>query len=830
MFELSDDDDEFWEDLPLLDVTKKIESKSEVDIASKRQCLEKENIQSENDCINGGVKKQVRTQSGALPTPVLSNFTGTNLQQSAHGNRITCGFFTPVKSPDERSSNNSDILEPRKQGVEVNDSISSEIVDTPHHGLNTPRGITHVEFSTQNIQRGITHGEPSTPNMPRSVTHGEPSTPNISRGLTYGEQITPNIPKRKTPGNTLSPGTPAADMNVPGNVRASSVPQEIPGRRGKRKFPGPAGRLPKLKPGEVMNKSTAVSPESENKGTTDVIMCSQMNDDVFNESSWKLLKQDLGPDAEIILDQFSVSSSLTMASKKTLPQGKIPLLFVIVESLDLQGAGGSVVLKDKTGRIKGTLHRDVIKEYGADIQPGTTLVLRQVVKLAVYSLLLMIMYPAPVSIAFPPVVQVGVVSPTNRTHYLNITPTNMVYLNSNASNVNRHLFHHHSLKHFMADFKRKCKQEQLVQNGNLMLSTPQRCSNRMIPSVNLSTPVICQKTSEHMPMFASHGVRALTPNSGARVMGISTPRPLLSCYQRATTPNSVNSSRLSENFGGNMIQQQTLNQRATTPNSVNSRLGESFGGNMIQRQTLNQRATTPNSVNSRLAAPIKSTPVGNITPRSTLNVNQIATTPNFNFNQRNTTTDHCLSGSYTKEILPPDFHNLGLRQPSNISQQLKGNLMHETCENSKFTDIRNSSHGYINKTNSIKPITTEQSSSSRIVPTFGKKKTNQDVQLASKVTPSFPCSVQNKENFSVSKISSNIGNNPVVTPKTSKFSFKSKTPSVSPGVKTPVLPCQVPWCQKTTSSNKTDPVDCDSLWQDDDISDEMLTHLTEDMP
>ena len=55
-----------------------------------------------------------------------------------------------------------------------------------------------------------------------------------------------------------------------------------------------------------------------------------------------------------------------------------------------------------SGSIQGTIHRNLVKEYGEHLQPGSVLVLKQV----------------------------GVLSPTPRTHYLNITANNLVSLYS----------------------------------------------------------------------------------------------------------------------------------------------------------------------------------------------------------------------------------------------------------------------------------------------------------------------------------------------------------------------------------------------------------------
>ncbi|XP_050414678.1 homologous recombination OB-fold protein isoform X2 [Patella vulgata] len=333
MFEISDDDEEFWEDLPLVDITEK----------NLPQSKPSKELETTTDDGTGQSAKRIRLekQNSGEQDPIKA-------EQIFSNSICTKNNLNIIKSTTGNPTSNSNACNIKQKGgtSSIYNTSNNEKLDFIMNEIPGNNGRpASCEFYTP-VKKSVGSAE-STLILPPSVTNQRTQVPTQSR---------PNL---KT-----------SDSNDPDN--------QIPIRRVKRKFPGPAGRLPKLKPGQHIEKTASTSPESDNKLPQNVVMSSQAADDGFNETSWQSLLQDLGEEAEIILDQFSVMSSLQKASKKLLPKGKIPLLLVMVESIDLQGAGASVVLKDKTGKIKGTLHRDVIKEYGADIQAGTTLVLRQI--------------------------------------------------------------------------------------------------------------------------------------------------------------------------------------------------------------------------------------------------------------------------------------------------------------------------------------------------------------------------------------------------------------------------------------------------------------------
>ncbi|KAI0230299.1 hypothetical protein LSAT2_019332 [Lamellibrachia satsuma] len=131
---------------------------------------------------------------------------------------------------------------------------------------------------------------------------------------------------------------------------------------------------------------------------TDVV-CNQSCEAHFQDTAWLQMISELQPEAQSLLQQFTVTSVIRKASKKQLHQGKVPVMCVLIDAIGIQHtADASVLLRDQTGVIKGTVHHQLLKDYPAHFQTGTALVLRQV----------------------------GVFSPSTRTHYLNITPNNIV--------------------------------------------------------------------------------------------------------------------------------------------------------------------------------------------------------------------------------------------------------------------------------------------------------------------------------------------------------------------------------------------------------------------
>lgn len=195
------------------------------------------------------------------------------------------------------------------------------------------------------------------------------------------------------------------------NPGASDMLTSVDPKR-KRKFPGPAGVLPKLRVGSKMNDDLTKQPQAgidrnstaSEESAVDV-SCSQSLEMYLHSRAWAVMKEDLGVNAELITKDYCINSIIKKANAKLLPKGKVPVFCAVIEAVKVHSADASVTLRDSTGVIYGTMHRELLKNHLEEIQVGTVIVLRQV----------------------------GVLCPSGgRNCYLNITPNNVVgfYLGS----------------------------------------------------------------------------------------------------------------------------------------------------------------------------------------------------------------------------------------------------------------------------------------------------------------------------------------------------------------------------------------------------------------
>ncbi|XP_051774980.1 homologous recombination OB-fold protein isoform X2 [Erpetoichthys calabaricus] len=90
------------------------------------------------------------------------------------------------------------------------------------------------------------------------------------------------------------------------------------------------------------------------------------------------------------------------AALKQLPKNKVPCMAVAVKSLSHTSGDAKAVFSDPTGEMLGTIHRQLLEDRQAELKVGTVLLLKQV----------------------------GVFSPSHRSHYLNITANNLLKIYS----------------------------------------------------------------------------------------------------------------------------------------------------------------------------------------------------------------------------------------------------------------------------------------------------------------------------------------------------------------------------------------------------------------
>ncbi|XP_039291042.1 uncharacterized protein LOC111051853 [Nilaparvata lugens] len=177
-------------------------------------------------------------------------------------------------------------------------------------------------------------------------------------------------------------------------------------RARRRKFPGPAGILPERK-----NISfVADNDESNDECDPSMLEVSSQgvaSQSVLNDEPWQRLVADLDshpPQVQQFLSSWTVAAVKRKASARMLPGHKVPYLAAILHSVQCSSPDPFLTLRDSTGEISGTLHRDVWQQFGDDIIVGSVLVLINVGLLSVGT--------AP------------------RRHYLNITENNLASIYS----------------------------------------------------------------------------------------------------------------------------------------------------------------------------------------------------------------------------------------------------------------------------------------------------------------------------------------------------------------------------------------------------------------
>uniref|UniRef100_A0A8C0WRL7 Homologous recombination OB-fold protein OB-fold domain-containing protein n=1 Tax=Castor canadensis TaxID=51338 RepID=A0A8C0WRL7_CASCN len=209
--------------------------------------------------------------------------------------------------------------------------------------------------------------------------------------------------------------TPIVTNHLVQLVTAASRTPEQPTRlftRAKtRRFPGPAGLLPHQHSGKNLEEIMVSMPQTPTHGAlakfrTEIIASSQRSvEEDFGQGPWLTMKSTLGLDERdptCFLCTYSIVMVLRKAALKQLPRNKVPNMAVMIKSLTRSTVDASVVFKDPTGEMQGTVHRVLLETRQNELKPGSVLLLKQI----------------------------GVFSPSLRNHYLNVTPNNLVHIYS----------------------------------------------------------------------------------------------------------------------------------------------------------------------------------------------------------------------------------------------------------------------------------------------------------------------------------------------------------------------------------------------------------------
>ncbi|XP_074117236.1 homologous recombination OB-fold protein isoform X2 [Sminthopsis crassicaudata] len=199
--------------------------------------------------------------------------------------------------------------------------------------------------------------------------------------------------------------------------RTPGIPAHLPTRAKTRRFPGPAGLLPHQHSGKNLEEIMISTPQTPAHGAlakfqTEEVLSSQPSGEDFERGPWLTMKAELGLDDQdptCFLHTYSIVMVLRKAALKQLPRNKVPTMAVMIKSLSRNTVDASVVFRDPTGEMQGTVHRLLLEERQNELKTGSVLLLKQI----------------------------GVFSPSLRNHYLNVTPNNLVQIYSPDSGDGR---------------------------------------------------------------------------------------------------------------------------------------------------------------------------------------------------------------------------------------------------------------------------------------------------------------------------------------------------------------------------------------------------------
>ncbi|KAL1425397.1 hypothetical protein MTO96_019193 [Rhipicephalus appendiculatus] len=186
---------------------------------------------------------------------------------------------------------------------------------------------------------------------------------------------------KKEEGNRRLPSGPATNVlpEIPSDMFdddsagwLAEEPEIVPR---KRKFPGPAGILPKSRsslsfPGSGMTTGEVSSVKPE---PPDDLLCTPWSAEADNPlSPWQCLRQDLGMEdvKDSKLNEYSIAWVLKMKRLQQLPRGKVPVLCTSIKNV----AKDILTLRDGTGEILATIDKSC-QDYKYCLKAGAAFIL-----------------------------------------------------------------------------------------------------------------------------------------------------------------------------------------------------------------------------------------------------------------------------------------------------------------------------------------------------------------------------------------------------------------------------------------------------------------------
>lgn len=144
-------------------------------------------------------------------------------------------------------------------------------------------------------------------------------------------------------------------------------------------FPGPAGLVPdKVKNDNVSATSYLSSVEKLEKSKMairHIEIKSQDEKNLFGEKAWKFLLNDLPKN---FLQDCEISTVKDKANASHCDSTKVRFIAGVLDYVDHSHDDPFVILKDSTGSIEGTIHRDIPLTYPGVLEPNVVILLRDV--------------------------------------------------------------------------------------------------------------------------------------------------------------------------------------------------------------------------------------------------------------------------------------------------------------------------------------------------------------------------------------------------------------------------------------------------------------------
>ncbi|KAF7418339.1 hypothetical protein HZH68_000992 [Vespula germanica] len=148
-----------------------------------------------------------------------------------------------------------------------------------------------------------------------------------------------------------------------------------------RKFPGPAGLLPDVIDTSKLSsylknlEDRRIEGIQSQKNTSLIEYCSQNTKTLFSEGAWQIMLNDLPTE---FLKNYEIEQIKKIASANQHQCIKIPFLAGIIESIDYSHENPSIVLKDFTDKIEGTIHADIPAKYPGTLEKNVVILLQNV--------------------------------------------------------------------------------------------------------------------------------------------------------------------------------------------------------------------------------------------------------------------------------------------------------------------------------------------------------------------------------------------------------------------------------------------------------------------